>query len=248
MKRAYAGRLPFVAVEGNHDIRGDGACEAYHAWSNATMGRELGQTVESTTYSFRQGPDAWVVADFNCPDPERLNRLVDETEGARHLFLVTHGPLVFSDSGSFRWSLLGAPKYNETRRALIAKLMRRRAIVLAGHTHVIDFKRLKSSEGELTQFITSAVWTDEQMAFSKPLYTDPKGFGSLNESCLTDERARADFRACIAEVAQNLVEYWFAVAAGHVTLAVSDRSVKATFYPGDARTPSQMFELSSTRA
>jgi hypothetical protein len=126
--------------------------------------------------------------------------------------------------------------------------MRRRAIILAGHTHMIDFKRVKSSEGELTQFITSAVWTDEQMAFSKPLYTDPKGFGSLNESRLTDERARADFRACIGEVAQNLVEYWFAIAAGHVTLAVSDRSVKATFYPGDARTPSQMFELSSARA
>ncbi len=248
MKRAYAGRLPFVAVEGNHDIRGDGACEAYHAWSNATMGRELGQTVESTTYSFRQGSDAWVVVDFNCPDPERINRLVDETEGARHLFLVTHGPLVFSDSGSFRWSLLGAPKYNETRRALIAKLMRRHAIVLAGHTHVIDFKRLKSAEGELTQFITSAVWTDEEMAFSKPVATAPDGYGTITAPLLTDDRARADFRTCIGEVAPNLREYWLARAAGHVTLSVSDRSVKATFYPGDARTPSQMFELSSARA
>lgn len=248
MKRAYAGNLPFVAVEGNHDIRGDGACEAYHEWSNTTMGCELGQTVTSTTYSFRQGPDAWVVADFNCPDPDRINRLVDETEGARHLFLVTHGPLLFCDSGAFRWSLLGAPKFNEARRALIAKLMRRRAIVLAGHTHTIDFKRVRSSEGELTQFITSAVWTDEQMAFSKPLFTDPKGFGSLNESHLTDERARADFRTCIGEVAKDLVEYWFAIAAGHVTLSVFDRSVKASFYPGNARTPSQMFELSSARA
>ena len=248
MKRAYAGNLPFVAVEGNHDIRGDGACEAYHEWSNATMGRELGQTVESTTYSFRQGSDAWVVADFNCPDPDRINRLVDETEGARHLFLVTHGPLLFCDSGSFRWSLLGAPKFNEMRRALIAKLMRRRAIILAGHTHTIDFKRIRSSEGELTQFITSAVWTDEQMAFSKPLFTDPKGFGSLNESRLTDERARTDFRACIGEVSKDLVEYWFAIAAGHVTLAVSDRSVKASFFPGDTRAPSKVFELSSVRA
>ena len=248
MKRAYAGNLPFVVVEGNHDIRGDGARTAYHEWSNATMGRELGQTVASTTFSFRQGPDAWVVVDFNCPDPERINRLVDETEGARHLFLVTHGPLVFSDSGSFRWSLLGAPKYNETRRALIAKLMRRRAIVLAGHTHVIDFKRLKSSEGELTQFITSAVWTDEQMAFSKPVATAPDGYGTMTAPLLTDDRARADFRTCIGEVAPNLREYWLARAAGHVTLSVSDRSVKATFYPGDARTPSQMFELSSARA
>ena len=248
MKRAYSGNLPFVVVEGNHDIRGDGARAAYHEWSNATMGRELNQTVASTTFSFRQGPDAWVVADFNCPDPARINRLVDETEGARHLFLVTHGPLLFCDTGSFRWSLLGAAKYDEARRALIAKLMRRRAIILAGHTHMIDFKRVKSSDGELTQFITSAVWTNEEMAFSKPRYTDPKGFGSLNGPKLTDAKARADFRVCLDEVAKNLVEYWFAYAAGHATLSVSDCSVTASFYPGDARTPSQKFELASRKA
>jgi len=248
MKRAYSGNLPFVVVEGNHDIRGDGAREAYHAWSNATMGRELNQTVASTTFSFRQGPDAWVVVDFNCPDPDLINRLVDETEGARHLFLVSHGPLLFSDTNGFRWSLLGAAKYDEARRALIAKLMRRRAIILAGHTHMIDFKRVKSSEGELTQFITSAVWTNEEMAFSKPRYTNPKGYGSLNGPKLTDAKAREDFRVCLGEVAKDLKEYWFACAAGHATLSVSDSSVKASFYPGDWRAPSQVFELASGRA
>ena len=248
MKRAYAGNLPFVVVEGNHDIRGDGARTAYHEWSNATMGRELGQTVASTTFSFRQGPDAWVVVDFNCPDPDLINRLVDETQGARHLFLVSHGPLLFSDTNGFRWSLLGAAKYDEARRALIAKLMRRRAIILAGHTHMIDFKRVRSSEGELTQFITSAVWTNEEMAFSKPRYTDPKGYGALNGPKLTDAKARDDFRACLGEVSKALVEYWFAVAAGHATLSVTDRSVKASFFPGDACAPSQVFELASGRA
>ena len=245
MKRAYAGRLPFVAVEGNHDIRGDGALEAYHEWSNVTMGRELGQEVTSTTYSFRQGDDAWVVVDFNCPNPDLVNRLVDSTQGARHLFLVTHGPLVFSDSGSFRWSLFGAPKYNEVRRVLIAKLMRRRAIILAGHTHVIDFKRLRSSEGELTQFITSAVWTNEEMAFSKPAATTPKEYGESTGPQLTSERARDDFHTCIGEVKPNLVEYSLTRAAGHATLSVTDASVKATFYPGDSRKPGQVFELVS---
>ena len=245
MKRAYAGRLPFVAVEGNHDIRGDGALKAYHEWSNATMGRELGQEVTSTTYSFRQGDDAWVVADFNCPDPELVNRLVDSAQGARHLFLVTHGPLVFSDSGSFRWSLFGAPKHNEVRRALIAKLMRRRAIILAGHTHVIDFKRLRSSEGELTQFITSAVWTNEEMAFSRPIATTPGEYGEFTGSQLTSEGARKDFHTCIGEVKPHLVGYSLTRAAGHATLTVTDSSVKATFYPGDSRKPGQVFELVS---
>ncbi len=207
--------------------------------------RELGQEVTSTTYSFRQGDDAWVVVDFNCPNPDLVNRLVDSTQGARHLFLVTHGPLVFSDSGSFRWSLFGAPKYNEVRRALIAKLMRRRAIILAGHTHVIDFKRLRSSEGELTQFITSAVWTNEEMAFSKPAATTPKEYGESTGPQLTSERARDDFHTCIGEVKPNLVEYSLTRAAGHATLSVTDASVKATFYPGDSRKPGQVFELVS---
>ena len=64
----------------------------------------------------------------------------------------------------------------------------------------IDFKRVKSSEGELTQFITSAVWTNEEMAFAKPRYTDPKGFGALNGPKLTDAKAREDFRVCLDEV------------------------------------------------
>ena len=126
--------------------------------------------------------------------------------------------------------------------------MRRRAIILAGHTHMIDFKRVKSAEGELTQFITSAVWTNEQMAFAKPYYTDPKGFGSLNGPKLTDAKAREDFHVCLGEVAKNLKEYWFAYAAGHATLSVTDRSVKASFFPGDRRVPSQVFELASERA
>ena len=86
------------------------------------------------------------------------------------------------------------------------------------------------------------------MAFSKPRYTDPKGYGALNGPKLTDAKARDDFRACLGEVSKALVEYWFAVAAGHATLSVTDRSVKASFFPGDARAPSQMFELASGRA
>ena len=79
-------------------------------------------------------------------------------------------------------------------------------------------------------------------------YTDPKDFGALNGPKLTDAKAREDFHVCLGEIAKNLKEYWFAYAAGHATLSVTDRSVKASFFPGDARAPSQMFELASGRA
>ena len=154
-------------------------------------------------------------------------------------------PILGSGAAIRNWFGMPAPKYNEVRRALIAKLMRRRAIILAGHTHVIDFKRLRSSEGELTQFITSAVWTNEEMAFSKPAATTPKEYGESTGPQLTSERARDDFHTCIGEVKPNLVEYSLTRAAGHATLSVTDASVKATFYPGDSRKPGQVFELVS---
>ena len=70
----------------------------------------------------------------------------------------------------------------------------------------------------------------------------------MNGPKLTDAKAREDFRVCLGEVKQHLKEYWFACAAGHATLSVSDRSVKASFFPGDRRAPSQVFELASGRA
>ena len=71
IKGAYGGRLPLVTVVGNHDIRGDikgdGALEAFDAWQPAVVKRELGIDVKGTTFSFRQGPDVFIVVDFNDP-------------------------------------------------------------------------------------------------------------------------------------------------------------------------------------
>ena len=138
IKGAYGGRFPFVTVVGNHDIRGDipgdGAKETFDAWQPPLMSRELGVPVHGTTFSFRQGPDVFIVVDFNHPRPDfaLLNRLFAESEYARYTFLVSHGPAI--PNGASRWFLLGAKNRTEERRELLRRLAKRNAIILSGHT------------------------------------------------------------------------------------------------------------------
>ena len=69
VKEAYGGRLPVVVAAGNHDIRGDikddGALNTLEEWLPRTMSNELGISAKETTFSFRRGPDVFLVVDFN---------------------------------------------------------------------------------------------------------------------------------------------------------------------------------------
>ena len=91
------GGLPFVTVVGNHDIRGTDALEAYRSFMPARMSEELGKSISKTTFAFNVGDDAFIVIDFNNPDDTETDRLLDETKGARHTFVMTHGPVLPPD-------------------------------------------------------------------------------------------------------------------------------------------------------
>jgi hypothetical protein len=139
VKGAYGGRLPLVLVAGNHDIRGDiegdGAQETLEKWLPEKVSKELGVSVPSTTYSFRQGPDVFIVVDFNDPKPDLalVKRLLSESADARYTFVVSHGPVI--PNGKSRWFLLGKEGRDAERRELRALLARRNAIALCGHGH-----------------------------------------------------------------------------------------------------------------
>ena len=151
MKRAYSGNLPFVVVEGNHDIRGDGAREAYHAWSNATMGRELNQTVASTTFSFRQGPDAWVVADgldmpglmaafqtFWRENSGADRRAYEYGEATPHLVLMAFLQRVTNGEGRIgREMALGSKRLDL-------------CVEYRGHRYAVEVKTAKNFAGEVS--------------------------------------------------------------------------------------------------
>ena len=238
VKGAYGGNLPLVTVAGNHDIRGDmkgdGARETLEKWLPETMAKELGVPVKGTTFSFRQGPDVFIVVDFNEPRPDfaLLKRLLAESEDARYTFIVSHGPTV--PSGQIRWFLLGKKKRDKERRELRSLLARRNAIALGGHTHKLEFYDCAFTEGKITQFVFNSVWTKPELATAKVL-----GDGAEDYGCLRGAAAKE----LVGEYRPFVKDYLFAEAAGHYTLDVSDAGVSVAFYGGDATTPSRTFRL-----
>ena len=246
VKGAYGGRMPLVTVAGNHDIRGDvpgdGAREALEKWLPETMSKELGVPVKDTTFSFRHGPDVFIVVDFNEPRPDiaLVKRLLAESEDARYTFLVSHGPAI--PSGQSRWFLLGKKKRDEERRELRTILARRNAIELAGHTHNLEFTDCAFPEGRITQFVFNSVWAQRAWATPQMLGDGAAAYG--NHSFTTENAiGKGAGRGLVEEYKPFAKDYFFAKAAGHYRLDVSDDGVAVAFYGGDAATPSRTFML-----
>ena len=246
VKGAYGGNLPLVVVAGNHDIRGDmkgdGAEATLEKWLPEAMSKELGVSVKGTTFSFRQGPDVFIVVDFNEPRPDLalLKRLLSESEDARYTFLVSHGPTI--PSGQMRWFLLGKKKRDEERRELRTLLARRNAIALGGHTHNLEFIDCAFPEGRLTQFVFNSVWAKPEWETPQVLGDGTAAFG--NHGFTKDNvLGKAADRGLVEEYMPFVKDYLFAVAAGHYRLDVSDAGVTVAYYGGDATTPWRTFRL-----
>lgn len=245
VKGAYGGNLPLVTVAGNHDIRGDmkgdGARKTMEKWLPETMAKELGVPVKGTTFSFRQGPDVFIVVDFNEPRPNlaTIKRLLEESKDARYTFIVSHGPVI--PSGQTRWFLLGKKKRDEERRELRTILARRNAIALGGHTHNLEFIDCAFPEGRIAQFVFNSVWSKPEWATANVLGDGAAAFGN---HAFTDNGLRtnaADKAELVGEYQPFVKGYLFAAAAGHYRLDVSDAGVSVAFYGGDATTPSRTF-------
>lgn len=247
IKGAYGGRLPFVTVVGNHDIRGDvpedGALAAFDAWQPPLMAKELGVPVSDTTFAFRQGPDVFIMVDFNSPRPDfdTVKRLLAETADARHTFIVSHGPVI--PNGASRWFLLGGKDRNAERRELLHLLAARNAIALSGHTHCLEFYDCVLPEGRVTQFVANSVWTKPELARATIIDQGAASYGARARAKKAKGDAKKGLLALVEEYRPFVKDYLFAHAAGHYRLEVSDAHVDAVFYGGDSRTPDRTFRL-----
>jgi hypothetical protein len=248
VKRTY-GDLPFVTVVGNHDIRGTGALEAYDDMMPGVMSAELKRPVSGTTFAFRQGPDAYIVVDFNAPRPDvaLLKRLLAESADARYVFVVSHGPAI--PNGNGRWFLLGGPKYDAKRREIRSLMAARNAIVLAGHTHCLEYYDCVFPEGRITQFVANSVWGSAESA---KMVVHGEGAAAYGRRATTikkrygreiAEKERAGLVRLADEYRPFVKDYLFANAAGHYRLEVSDSRVAVQFFGGDATSPSRTFIL-----
>ena len=233
---------------GNHDVDQSSwldkksAMEVYCEMMFPKLTRELGRTVDNTTFAFRQGPDLFLYADFNFPDPERILNLLEDNANVRHTFLVSHGAVVPVGPGkSFRWFLLGKKEHEAARRKLFSVLCRRNAIALVGHNHVTTFADLKTPEGRLTQFMATSVWSAEGQADKPPKHTSPSEYARLPKK--TKDYDLADARALFDEYRPHVTDYYLSNQQGRFMLEVSDASVTVTAYGGDRAEPTRTFRL-----
>ena len=247
-KKTVSPDLPFVPVVGNHDVDKslwldkktslEVFCETmFPKWS-----RELGRPVDSTTFAFRQGPDLFLYADFNYPDPERILNLLEDNANVRHTFLVSHGAVVPVVPGAhFRWFLLGKKEQEAVRRKLFSELCRRNAIALVGHNHVTSFADLQTPEGRLTQFMATSVWSAEGQADKPPKYTSPAEYARLPKKA--KDYDLADARALFGEYRPHMKDFFFSGQQGRFMLDVSDTAVTVTAHGGDHAEVSRTFTL-----
>ncbi len=159
-------RLP--AVKGNHDIRGDGAPEAYNAVMLPYLERQFGQTCPvpgRANFSMVHGPDLFVFFDsIDAGEKDLLfvKKTLEAHPNARHVFFLTHLPVIPASRGTSPfWLAFGDNA--ALRRQLLDMLAARHAIVLAAHVHVTTLLSYRSAKGTITQFTSFSMpesWTN----------------------------------------------------------------------------------------
>lgn len=242
--KADFGGLPFITVVGNHDIRGVDAEQVYNSYMPERMSAELGKEIRKTTFSFNIGPDVFIVLDFNRPDDDEIEKLLKDSKGARHTFVMTHGPLFPYDEASCRWFFHGgnSPSENEARRHFRMEFAKRDAICLCGHTHYTEFADWKGDGGRITQMTMSSVWGTEKQGIFEPDSEGPEAYGSICES-QKDNPAYNDGAALIGEYRPGMQSYLHSHTAGCYKLNVNGRKVWIDFYAGDSTFLTRRFEI-----
>lgn len=240
--------LPFVTVVGNHDIRGLDAKEAYHSFMPGLMSMELGKRIEKTTFSFGIGDDVFIFIDFNEPDDSELEKLLDDSKGARHTFIVSHGPVLPFDANNGRWIFHGDDNAadNEARRHFRRRFAERNAMVICGHTHKTEFADWHGDGGRITQMTINSVWSQEEFGRYVTEADTPEQYGMLRVSREYDSDGKlimTPILKAMEEYKPGLRRYSWARAAGCCKFNVSGHSVSIDFYAGDSDQVSHQFKL-----
>lgn len=242
--KSTLGGLPFVTVEGNHDVRGTGAKEAYREYMPQRMSEELGKKITKTTFSFTIGPDAYIVAAFEDPDPDEIEKLLKQTEGARYTFLITHGPCMPFDGSACRWFLLGSERRNEQRRRFRKMFAQRDIICLTGHTHRVELADWFGDGGRITQMTMNSVWDYEGIAKLPVQARGAAMYGELRKKGRNDDGTPIkDETALFDEYRSGLKRYFHAYGAGSFKMNVSDHGVVIDFYGGDSQEITESFVI-----
>ena len=240
LKGALGQNLPLCLVTGNHDIRKSsaesaGAGDTFYAWQCARMTEELGKPVDLSTFYFTHGPDLYISVNFNSPSMPVIEEALAAHPDARYTFLMTHGPVLPSDTTNYTWHLWGGADSAINRLKLRKMLLERDVIVLAGHLHTTELTEVMTDEGRITQVIASSVWSPESRARSKPYLSGPADYGARQETAPGQDR--------FAEYRPAMTRYLRSSLAGYMRMEVGARGVTMRVYGGDSSTPAHVWRL-----
>lgn len=235
-KKVFGG-IPFLTVTGNHDIRGTGAAKAYCDMMPGRLSKEMGFEIPSVNFSFMQGPDLFIFVNFNAPDAAGIRKALQEHASARYKFIITHGPVIPSDASSVRWFLFGHD--DKLRREMREVFLKNNVIVLAGHTHHLEFQECVTDSGRITQLIVNSVWMKNDLATPEVLADKPDDYGKRQKT----EFKSADGVKLLDEYKPAIKRYHLALSAGFGRLDVSPSGVVMHYFGGDATTSTLMFKL-----
>ncbi len=269
MKRTY-GDIPFLTVAGNHDVRKgahrQGEFENYRRDICAWHSRELARVVDDLTFSFWNGPDLWIIADYNRPNARLVEKLLSEGLGARYTVFCSHGAVLTNGNRNPRgWFFLGRPQYSVTtgrrlsedelmaeipvwdaaRRRVRRLLAARNAIVLSGHSHRLELRDWYGDGGRITEFVMNSVTRTvkgKDIPGTPVVVGDkPSDFGR----CRVGPTARPDAAvdALYAEYEFGMKRYYTADATGHAELLFTYSGVRANFYGLGSSRPCATFDI-----
>ncbi len=242
--KGQLGGLPFISVVGNHDIRGVDAKQVYHDFMPKRISQELGMEVKKTTFSFTIGDDAYLFVDFNDLDVPEIEKILNDTKGARHTFLSTHGPIFPIDGGSPHWYLFGGYDEESVERRLYfrRKFAERDTICLCGHSHHTSFVDWFGDGGRITQVCMNSVWSNDEKAKFEPFATEVSQFG---EKYRQREDSKPENMKQFDDYRDGLRTYIASGAAGSYKLNVSKHDVTVDFYGGDSQEITRTFVVRS---